>query len=106
MRWHPNPIYDIINRKYFGNKLPKYRVIFANMTSTWGCVEHGKRLLSIATELRENKTTPTLGILTLFHEMAHIEDYLAGGRRVNLHGYRFNRIMKRLAATGAFNGLW
>jgi predicted SprT family Zn-dependent metalloprotease len=104
MRWHPNTVYDIANRRYFGGRLPKYRVYFGGCGGNWGLADHRHKRIHLNEELRY-KWRSSIGIPTLLHEMAHVENYMTNPRRKS-HGRAWENIMKRLAAAGAFEGLW
>ena len=104
MRWYPNTRFNIPNRRYFGGRLPKYRVRFVTLPKDWGRVWHLKRLIELSDDFKGKWSQ--VGTLTLLHEMAHIEDRLNRVRGSGKHARRFDRIMQRLAAAGAFNGLW
>jgi hypothetical protein len=54
--------------------------------------------VTISEELRTIQNTT---IMTLLHEMLHVEQPRPQG-----HGWRFDRRMLKLAKAGAFNGLW
>ena len=43
--------------------------------------------------------------MTVLHEMVHVEQWDKVTDRT-MHGRKFQKRMKQLAARGAFNGLW
>ena len=97
--------YAEFNRKYFRNRLPHDMVV--RFAADEGCgttyFQYGRPLYIIL-----NKRLAwhnMLADMTLLHEMVHVEldKFRASCGRC---GHRFNRRMKKLAQTGAFNGLW
>jgi predicted SprT family Zn-dependent metalloprotease len=61
-----------------------------------------KFLITIANEYR---TCRRVAIMTLLHEMVHVEQW-DEVQACRAHGRKFERRMKQLAARGAFSGLW
>lgn len=97
LRW----TYRKYNRRYFGGRLPAVDIRFADIDD--GClgiciVFAGTHEIRIARPIRSwGKVVKC----TVLHEMCHV----ALPKRVE-HGPRFEREMQRLAAAGAFKGLW
>ena len=104
-RLHANTVFDIANRKYFGNRLPKIHVRWtfdlpedhAGIYMYPGKGQPGVILLNA-----DFKTIEVLWIATLLHEMVHLE---LRDRRIKDHGYIFRRRMRELVMAGAFDDL-
>jgi len=117
---------SLANRRYFGGKLEIAKVCFSRLKKDrhgetqswiyeqlWGPkathlpIKKERYHILIHTRLRRHRD---LCLMTVYHEMAHTELLSQGLTRkeVSCHksGHRFNRVMKRLARAGAFNGLW
>jgi hypothetical protein len=95
--------YRVANRKYFKGKLPDIPVRFAKVNRLvlgilWINPGDVPSDIEISEELRY---VQNLTIMTLLHEMVHVENPRWKG-----HGWRFDRRMKQLAQDGAFDGLW
>ena len=96
--------YDVANAKYFKNKLPKdIPIRFAKLQphvlgKTYVCNHGIPRAIEISEKL---KNTSCHTILTMLHEMVHVEHPQWKG-----HGRHFDAAMLRLAKQGAFSGLW
>lgn len=116
--------YDLFNKRYFRNKLPKdCRVFWADLTeynanglfqASYGVIAEltkgprkgqvhrisGSRdTIRIDTALLGNKT---VALMILLHEMCHLKL-----KRVHRgHGTPFQKEMKKLAARGAFRDKW
>lgn len=103
--------YGLFNKRHFGDKLPKdldvkFGKLPKGLLGTTNCIKYiGKdKHKSSAQNIRIDlniRQRSTIVILTLLHEMVHVENPSWIG-----HGRRFDRRMKELAAKGAFNGLW
>lgn len=97
-------LYRRYNKKYFGNKLPAIRVVFASILRPYGQLgvthyeERKPVYIHIDKLLRKWNCTAKL---TLLHEMNHVSLPF----RVE-HGPVFERGMRRLARLKAFTGLW
>ena len=109
--------FHLANSRYFGGRLKNVKVklttrhIGGRRRSAVGVthsspekVHRGERkfLIEISSDL---KIHPSMTILTLFHEMVHVKQWDKVTNET-CHGRLFNKEMKRLAAAGAFNGLW
>lgn len=106
--------FEIADRKYFGNKLPKVWVHFGypeGKASTilgrvkWVRPHNAKHKKFCPTELIiSSKLRPAAFekhcLITLLHECAHLNL----GIKTN-HGKKFDTEIKRLFLAGAFNGL-
>lgn len=108
-------MFAIYNRRYFGRRLPKCKVQYADIDhfgdytlytiskrSKGGRLEtEDRHVIRIAKWSR--KTKPQ-AFLTLLHEMCHLKTRVFDNS--SGHGPKFQREMKRLAKIGAFNQLW
>ena len=111
--------FDLANARYFNNRLELRYLEFGTFPShiralgqthrityrtLWGprvSKPHVHWRITICRSLRRSRS---LSIMTLLHEMVHLEQknrYSCGA-----YGIRFNRRMKELAAQEAFNGFW
>lgn len=103
--------FAIFNRGYFGDQLAVAHLAFSpidGLGKTVRCRTLGKRrskddpfAISISSKLRQSRR---LWAGTLLHEMVHLEQRNKYSCAIN--GHHFNRRMKKLAADGAFDGLW
>lgn len=91
--------YNLYNRKYFGNRLPKdIKIGFKNFRAKLiGECTSGESIY-INTRVRWSKT---ICKATLLHEMVHLElpDHMG-------HGVTFQKRMLQLARAGAMKKLW
>jgi hypothetical protein len=88
-------LYKKFNAKYFGNRLPHYRVVLVNRITNLGEDGHlnrERRLIRIQKCLSRNET-----ISTLLHEMVH-------AATTEVHGKPFIRELRRLRSAGATLG--
>jgi hypothetical protein len=88
-------LYKKFNAKYFGNRLPHYRVVLVNRITNLGEDGHlnrKQRLIRIQKGLSRNET-----ISTLLHEMVH-------AATTEVHGKPFIRELRRLRGAGATLG--
>lgn len=102
------------NHRYFGGRLGECRVVWAKMPHLghFASYRHpgikaekykGPFLIRISSRI---KWSTSLWQLTLLHEMVHLKLYGKDKSRKDVHSRMFNREMKKLAARGAFVGLW
>lgn len=110
-----NELYDLFNRRYFRERLPKIPVRWVLPQDTekrsrgaLGCtlfrVGDG-RLTPVEIRLHPKlRNSGTVWATTLIHEMVHVQQWRLP--RSQAHGRKFNNRMKQLASLGAFNGLW
>ena len=109
-----NELYDLFNSRYFRNKLPKIPVKWSDpsgrrytgesrgiMGATWFNGDGRPRMISLNPKY---KSSGTVWVTTLLHEMVHVEQYNLPAKQA--HGRKFQKRMKRLANAGAFNHLW
>lgn len=110
LQWY----FETANRRYFRNRLKGVTVewdrklpeiTLGTTRSQLGPVLKGTRTFKILINPKLRGLT-TVIILTLLHEMVHVEQWDKIGRRESYHGHKFQRRMKELAASGAFTGLW
>lgn len=97
--------YADVNRRYFGNRLPKDMVVRfvytrAGKDDLGSCVVKWNRPLYIEINKRI-QWHHMLVDATLIHEMIHVEHPEWDG-----HGPRFHKRMLQLAAAGAFKTCW
>jgi len=113
------------NKKYFGGKLPADTVVdwhYALKDNAMGrCHVHGvtacnqipkdygngkcneKHLILINTDLYNNVF---VSLMTLLHEMVHLEGAVGNRKQAESHGKEFTARMRKLATQGAFDKLW
>lgn len=102
------------NHRYFGGRLKECQVRWVKMKylGHFTSYQHrgvkaedyqGPFLIRINSKL---KWSTALWQLTLLHEMVHLKLYGKDKSRKDVHSRMFNREMKKLAARGAFVGLW
>ena len=91
--------YRVANRKYFHNRLPKdLSVEFSNTIPCLGVAYvREPQSIEISEELRGIQI---FAIMTLLHEMVHIENPKWKG-----HGWRWEYRMRELVDAGAYDGL-
>lgn len=107
--------FHLVNGRYFRCKLKRVEVrwkygilkkrgVFGTTWSEHGNVPKGTRkfLIEIDAGFRRMEK---VALMTLIHEMVHVEQWDKIGRRDH-HGHLFQKRMKQLAAKGALNGLW
>jgi hypothetical protein len=94
--------YRTANRLYFHNALPKdLPVRFAKLRGL-GVTRVLNGSIPVVMEISGDlRRTSSLTILTVLHEMLHVEKPQHKG-----HDWRFDKRMLRLAKAGAFDGLW
>lgn len=98
------------NKLYFDNQLPQdtqvgwkdmeFGVCNGRCSTDDAEGEEEHHTLYINREFKA-KGHRSLALITLLHEMAHVKLY-----PYKHHGKKFDLEMLRLAASGAFNGLW
>ena len=103
-------LFKEFNKKYFGGRLPKYRVIyvkgFPSSTQSGEC-DPKTYIIKISRELRQFACEPKM---VLLHEMVHAK--LLDGKDLfkeamrGFHGKAFQKEMLRLVKRGAFKGIW
>ncbi len=103
------------NSRYFRNRLKNTKIRWAkdkelrsqSMAVTRS--QHGKVPVKDRNFLillsKDLKRMSVVAIMTLLHEMVHVEQWDKVTDRT-MHGRKFQKRMKQLAAKGAFNGLW
>jgi hypothetical protein len=109
--------FQIYNKKYFGGALPPVTLRWADMKhfGHYFAREHEmfdiftNEVVSVRTEHvielgKWSTNNRSVWRMTLLHEMCHLK--LRDKKRAASHGRLFNQEMKRLAASGAFHGLW
>lgn len=108
-------IFDLYNRRYFGNKLKNVVVRWANkpigsakthlmgQTAT-SVMKDGTQ--SCLIQISSNyKKLANVAQMTLLHEMCHAKIHQEDGFKVH-HGPKFQAEMLRLAKINAFRDLW
>jgi predicted SprT family Zn-dependent metalloprotease len=103
----PNAVYNQCNKLYYKNRLPKIKVVWADLPdNTYGHFVYPEEDAVARIELNSNtKKDLSIWIPTLLHEMVHVYMWLYHPRAKD-HGTIFNREMRRLAALGALDDLW
>jgi hypothetical protein len=105
-------IYKRINRVWFGGRLPKNTILKIVYMREMGEIEiwsGGPVTIKISHICYQCGWAAV--VLTLFHEMVHLEMAIKHARKIGYdraltHGKRFQRRMRQLAAKGAFDALW
>ena len=100
-------LYDRLNRKYFGGKLPADTKVCWGNTLKWQgsiglCHYSEPPRIEVAAEL---KTYVRLTESTVLHEMVHLKLFNTKWREPD-HGPLFQKEMLKLARAGAFRRLW
>ena len=94
-------MYHEFNKKWFGNRLPKDRVVEFEKMYPLGCTHfrRGRPLwIDVSSRFRTSRASAAM---TLLHEMVHVElDYKTN------HGPLFHKRMLQLAKAGAFRPWW
>ena len=102
-------LFTTYNRKYFGNKLPKYKVVFSNYlvrVNLFGDCDVKKHRIRIASDINRKRWN-VITKETLLHEMCHAKcKHNASQGEDEWHGPKFEKEMLRLAKKGAFKGIW
>lgn len=100
------------NKKYFKSKLPKIPIVFTKGLQGLGYLSFARQVKPRGDDVPHNiqlapwlKTHPSIGMLTLFHEMAHLGLWQKGDK-TTIHGPKFQGEMRRLANEKAFDHLW
>ena len=107
-------IVAVANKKYFGNRLKNVKIKWSSdlpkrsmavTRSQHGKVPKGTRKFYIEIDkgLRKYRA---VSILTVIHELVHVEQWDQVPQHHSHHGRKFQNRMKDLASKGAFNGLW
>ena len=111
-KWTPKSLYRFWNCRYFRSALPDIPVTWSDkqfkgnrrtkMGSTWLAEETG-RPIRIALNPKYRGAF-VIWAQTLLHEMVHVQQWRTPAEQ--MHGRKFQKRMKQLAAAGAFNRLW
>jgi hypothetical protein len=110
LQWY----FEIANRRHFRNRLTNVTVkwdrglperTLGTTRSQLGPVPKGTRTFKILIN-HKLKGSTTVTLLTLLHEMVHVEQWDKIKKTESHHGHKFNRRMKDLAVRGAFRDLW
>lgn len=100
-------LFHYYNHKYFGGKLPKYKVVFAKDLLPRNLIaecNNRRRIIRIATDI---KKLACVVRATLLHEMVHAKQGYKDRRGDKVwHGPQFQKEMLKLAKMGAFKGTW
>jgi len=84
-------LFDFLNQKHWGSRLPLFRCEWSNrMITTWGVCYRGKKLIRISSIFKNRPIEEILALLG--HEMIHI--------RYGGHGKRFRQELKRIGLEG------
>jgi hypothetical protein len=108
-------IFQLSNSRYFRNRLKNVTIRWAKdkeirswslavTRSQSGKVPRGERKFLILLS-KELKKMPTVTILTVLHELVHCSQWDEVTDKT-MHGRKFQKRMKQLAARGAFTGWW
>lgn len=104
-----NRIYAAYNHTYFRNRLPKVDLRYTNRRFLGGSLAITLQFPGAFIAIRIWRglaDIPTFLRLVILHEMCHVKLLLKHpGQNIN-HNEPFQREMLRLAADGAFRGLW
>ena len=113
-KWTPKELYGFWNARYFGGRLPNIRVGFSKVLCQGkdfhrlGATEFwfkGDRKYPVRILLNDRyKNEFGVWAATLLHEMVHVQQWRTPTDQ--MHGRKFQKRMKQLAAAGAFNRLW
>lgn len=108
-------IFDLANSRYFRSRLKNVTIRWAKdreiqpqslavTRSQHGKVPKGERkfLILLSKELKKMSNVATM---TVLHEMVHCDQWDEVTNRT-MHGRKFQKRMKQLAARAAFSGLW
>lgn len=111
-KWTPKQLYLFLNARYFRGALPNIPVVWSKdlhkgvrkhtMGSSWFDPE--TKLPKRITLNPKYKTAFALWAATLIHEMVHVQQWKVPEKQ--MHGRKFQKRMKQLAARGAFCELW
>jgi hypothetical protein len=102
----PKLVYRIANKRYFNNCLPDIPVHFGHLKQAalgcyWyprvGVYDYGCIVLN-----ENTKRWSAVWIGSLLHEMVHVQ---YRKRKIDPHGYIFQRRLKQLVQKGAYHGL-
>ena len=102
-------LYDQYNRGWFEEKLPILPVTWIDDASDKApmAVTHGTKTEPDSIEMNRAFLPAQVETeLYLFHEMCHVETWVASHKLKDQHGEYFQSCMRRLADEGAFNDLW
>lgn len=97
--------FDEYNRLYFRGRLEPCDVYFCQMETIGFCGKYDDGSFYIEVNQRIQWSS-ALWHMTLLHEMVHLKLYGKDMSPLDKHSRMFNREMKKLAARGAFVGLW
>jgi hypothetical protein len=109
-------IFHLANSRYFRSRLKNVTIRWARPTdkisgralavtrSQHGKVPKGQRKFLILLS-KELKNMSSVAVLTILHELVHCDQWDDVTDRT-MHGRKFQKRMKQLAARGAFSGLW
>ncbi len=90
MKTEASRLFDELNTRYWGGRLPRYRVIQRADLGCWGLCDNARRTILLAPHPSREALR-----LTLLHEMCHIGTGPGYG-----HGPRFLRKLRRLIELG------
>src|SRR5690348_6724843 len=97
-------LYNLLNERFFGDKLPKdQRVSYSLLSDN----DDGEFDGDIAIH-KDLKRSDSFTTIVLLHEMVHLEltmDGYAGYERDGQHGLRFQARIWELVKAGAYDGL-
>ena len=109
-------IFHLANSRYFRNRLKNVTIRWARpedkisrqalacTRSRHGKIPKGERKFLILLS-KELKKMSSVAVLTILHELVHVEQWDEVTDKT-MHGRKFQKRMKQLAARGAFSGLW
>ena len=111
-KWTPKTLYKFWNCRYFRSKLPDIPVYWSTKEfsprgrGALGCTYlHGETKKPLKILLNPKyKSSSRVWMGTLLHEMVHVQQWRVPHKQ--MHGNKFNKRMKQLAAQGAFRAIW